>query len=80
LQAPGQNAVRGIGNQGLMAGFRGVYGCKCKPHYAMGMVGLVVVGSSDDIDQAMSAKHPGKAKKVFAELLEKVESTTTAAK
>lgn len=58
----------------------GVYGYKCKPHYGMGMVGLVVVGDPANADQAKAAKHPGKAKKVFAELFQKLDTTTTAAK
>ena len=47
----------------------GVYGFKCKPHYAMGMVGLVVVGDPVNLDAAKAVKQVGKAKKVFAELL-----------
>lgn len=58
----------------------GVYGYKCKPHYGMGMVGMVVVGDPANADQAKAASHPGKAKKVFAGLFEKLESTRTAAK
>jgi pseudoazurin len=46
----------------------GVYGYKCKPHYGMGMVGMVVVGEPGDLDQAMTTKHPGKAKKRFEEM------------
>ena len=44
----------------------GVYGFKCKPHYGMGMVGMVVVGAPTNQDQAKAVKHPGKAKQVFA--------------
>ena len=47
----------------------GVYGFKCKPHYAMGMVGVVVVGDPVNLDSAKAVKQPGRAKKVFAELL-----------
>ena len=46
----------------------GVYGYRCKPHYGMGMVGMIVVGDAANVDEAKAAKHPGKAKKVFAEL------------
>lgn len=47
----------------------GVYGFKCKPHYSMGMVGLIVVGdASANLEAAKAVTHPGKAKKVFAEL------------
>lgn len=50
----------------------GVYGVKCVPHYGMGMVALIVVGQPTNLEQAKGVKQPGKAKKVFAELLEKV--------
>lgn len=58
----------------------GVYGFRCKPHYGMGMVGMIVVGDPANAEQAKAASHPGKAKKVFAELFEKLESSKTAAK
>ena len=48
----------------------GVYGVKCKPHYPMGMVALVVVGTPTNVDEAKAVKHPGKAKKVFEALFE----------
>ncbi|HZH11116.1 MAG TPA: pseudoazurin [Microvirga sp.] len=57
----------------------GVYGYKCKPHYGMGMVGLVVVGDAANVDQAKAATHPGKAKQVFGNLFDKL-ATQTAAK
>jgi pseudoazurin len=48
----------------------GVYGVKCKPHYVMGMVGVVVVGDpSSNLEAAKQAKNPGKAGKLFTELL-----------
>ncbi|CAM5398960.1 pseudoazurin [Aquamicrobium terrae] len=50
----------------------GVYGVKCVPHYGMGMVALIVVGKPTNLEKAKGVKQPGKAKKVFAELLEKV--------
>jgi pseudoazurin len=40
----------------------GVYGVKCLPHYGMGMVALVVVGTPVNKDEAMAVTHPGKAK------------------
>ncbi|HTM77239.1 MAG TPA: pseudoazurin [Devosia sp.] len=40
----------------------GVYGVKCTPHYAMGMVALVVVGdASVNLDAAKAVKNPKKA-------------------
>ncbi|MBJ6127419.1 pseudoazurin [Microvirga splendida] len=58
----------------------GVYGYKCKPHYGMGMVGMIVVGDAANADQAKAATHPGKAKQVFANLFDKLAATKTAAK
>ena len=58
----------------------GVYGYKCKPHYGMGMVGMVVVGEAANLDQAKAATHPGKAKQAFANLFDKLAATQTAAK
>ena len=46
----------------------GVYGIKCAPHYAMGMVALIEVGEPANIEEARAVKHAGKAKTVFAEL------------
>jgi len=40
----------------------GVYGVKCTPHFAMGMVALVVVGDAPDLEQAKTAKLPKKAR------------------
>ena len=39
----------------------GVYGVKCKPHYAMGMTALVQVGEAGNLDAAKAVEHPGKA-------------------
>jgi pseudoazurin len=46
----------------------GIYGVKCSPHYAMGMVALIEVGQPVNLDQAKAVKQTGKAKAVFAEL------------
>ena len=51
----------------------GVYGIKCKPHYSMGMVALVVVGEPGNLDAAKAARHPGRARQAFATLLEQAE-------
>jgi pseudoazurin len=57
----------------------GVYGVRCKPHYGMGMVAMVVVGTPANIDQAKAVSHPGKAKSTFAALFDKLASSKTAA-
>jgi len=46
----------------------GLYGIRCKPHYGLGMVGLIAVGEATNAAEASQIKHPGKAKKVFADL------------
>lgn len=46
----------------------GVYGVKCTPHYAMGMVALIEVGEPVNLDEARAVKQSGKARAVFAEL------------
>lgn len=56
----------------------GLYGIKCKPHYAMGMVALVQVGDAANLDTAKAVGHPGKAKQVFGALLEEAGKTRTA--
>jgi len=51
----------------------GVYGIKCTPHYAMGMVAVVQVGDPVNLDAAAAVKQRGKSKDRMAELLEQVE-------
>lgn len=46
----------------------GVYGVKCAPHYAMGMVALIEVGEPVNMKEAQAVKHAGKARAVFDEL------------
>ena len=58
----------------------GVYGVKCLPHYGMGMVALVVVGSPANQDEAKAVSHPGRAKQVFATLFGKLDAARTASK
>ena len=50
----------------------GVYGFKCKPHYGMGMVGLIVVGEPVNLAQAEAVPQKGKAKQVFEKLFKQV--------
>jgi len=57
----------------------GVYGFRCKPHYGMGMVGLVVVGDAGNAEAAKSVNHPGRAKQIFAKLFEKLATKKAAA-
>ena len=51
----------------------GVYGIKCLPHYAFGMIGLVVAGDPVNADQLKGYKPPSpQAEKRYNELVGKV--------
>jgi pseudoazurin len=56
----------------------GVYGVKCTPHYAMGMVALVVVGKPDNLDAAKALPQTGKAKQVIAALFDRLAQQAAA--
>lgn len=47
----------------------GVYGVKCKPHFAMGMVGVVIVGKPSNLEAVKAVKNPGRPGKKFETLL-----------
>lgn len=50
----------------------GVYGIKCTPHYAMGMVALIQVGAPVNLDAAADVVQKGKAKTRFEPLFAQV--------
>lgn len=52
----------------------GVYGIKCTPHYAMGMVMVVVVGEPTNLEEAKAVKHPGMARGRFEEIFAGIPS------
>lgn len=53
----------------------GIYGYKCTPHYAVGMVGLIQVGDdSPNLEQALEVEHRGRAGARMALLFENVGS------
>jgi len=54
----------------------GVYGVKCLPHYGMGMVAMIVVGTPTNLDEAKAAPQIGKAKQVMAGLFDKLVAQT----
>ena len=75
----GANKWRGKMNKEVLATFEvtGFYGYHCKPHAAIGMVGLTVVrrsGKLDNLEVAKGVKHRGKAKKAQAKIWEKAEA------
>ena len=51
----------------------GIYGIKCTPHYAMGMVALIQVGSAINIEEAKLAKHSAKVKAKMNSLFDEVK-------
>lgn len=52
----------------------GVYGYKCLPHFALGMVGLIEVGSNPtNLDAARSIKLPPRAERRMKELFTRVK-------
>ncbi|MEM9632758.1 MAG: pseudoazurin [Pseudomonadota bacterium] len=55
----------------------GIYGYRCTPHAALGMVGLIIVrgdGMTDNLEAAKAVKQRGKAKKVWEQIWAQVES------
>jgi pseudoazurin len=58
----------------------GAYGIKCPPHYGMGMVALVVVGTPDNLAEAKAVPQVGRAKQVFAALFDKLPTKAAEAK
>lgn len=54
----------------------GFYGYQCQPHYAVGMVGLIVVkgeGMMDNLEAAKSVRHRGKARAVWGDIWAEVD-------
>lgn len=45
----------------LLVDAEGVYGIKCSPHYALGMVMVVQVGEAVNLEAAQAVTHRGKA-------------------
>lgn len=56
----------------LIVTAEGVYGVKCTPHYAMGMVGLIQVGAAANLEAAAEVVHKGKAKTRFEPLFAQI--------
>lgn len=51
----------------------GIYGYKCTPHYAAGMIGLIIVegeGKTANLEAAQGVRHPGLAGREFGEIFE----------
>ncbi len=56
----------------------GIYGFKCPAHYALGMVGLLVVGEPDpeQLARAWAVRHPPAARAMFARLFRTLDCLT----
>jgi len=52
----------------------GLYGVKCTPHYAMGMIALIQVGNAANLDKVLAVKQRGKAKKRFTRLFAQIQN------
>lgn len=76
----GAQAFTGKVDEELTIAFdkEGIYGVRCKPHYGMGMVAMIVVGNPVNEQQARAVVHPGKAKTTFANLFAKMPSVLAA--
>jgi pseudoazurin len=72
MSPEGAAPFKGKMNEEIVVMFEkpGVYGFECKPHYGMGMVGLVIVGDALNLTEAKAVPQKGKAKKRFEQLLE----------
>lgn len=51
----------------------GLYGIRCKPHFGLGMVALIVAGDATVLEIPEAAKLPRKAKERFEHWLEVLE-------
>lgn len=54
----------------------GIYGYQCVPHYAGGMVGLIIVegdGKLDNLEAAKAVRHPGLAQRRFPDIFAAAE-------
>ena len=58
----------------LTVNAEGTFGYQCQPHYATGMVGLILVGdASKNFEEAKAVKHRGKAKQRFEQYFAQAE-------
>jgi pseudoazurin len=70
----GATPFQGKMNEDLTVKFDqpGIYGIECKPHYGMGMVGLIVVGEPTNVAEAKAVLQKGKAKPHFEKLFQEL--------
>lgn len=71
----GAEPIKGKASQETVVTFTvpGAYGLKCAPHFAMGMIALVVVGDAPaNLDAVKAVKSPKPAQARFEEIFEKL--------
>ncbi|MGF6173255.1 pseudoazurin [Ensifer sp. 4252] len=56
----------------------GLYGIKCSPHFAMGMVMLIKVGEAELTDALRKAEVPGRARGRFDAIFARIDQTKAA--
>lgn len=82
IRPEGAEPFKGTINQEIDVTFTlpGVYGVRCLPHFAMGMVALVIVGEATpaDLEKVTAAKVPPLAKKRFDAALAELAATPAA--
>ncbi|MGQ4274088.1 pseudoazurin [Terrihabitans sp. B22-R8] len=77
MMPEGAKPFKGKMNQEITVTFdvEGVYGYKCSPHFAMGMVGLIQVGdTAPNLEAAKAVKVPNLAKRRLEEDFAKVQT------
>lgn len=72
----GVEAVKGKVNEEVVISIvrDGLYGVKCTPHYGMGMVAMIAVGTPANEEAAKAVKQSGKAKQRFADIFAAYEA------
>ncbi|ABI64478.1 MULTISPECIES: pseudoazurin [Maricaulis] len=75
----GAEPFRGALNQAVTVTFdeEGLYGIKCAPHYAAGMIVLIEVGDGEVVngEAARAARHPGLARRRMSALFDQLDAT-----
>lgn len=76
MMPPGAKPFKGKLNEEIVVEFteKGFYGIGCTPHYAEGMVMLVLVGDGNLADVKISEALPEPSKKRFREIIERAKA------
>lgn len=78
MMPEGGMMVQGGMNQAVTMTFdiEGVYGIRCAPHYAAGMVALIEVGNGNEVngEAAAAVRQPGLARRRMGQMFEQLEA------